>query len=206
MKKIRSVAWSLSILLLASCKSNNSGSTNTTATNSPATASKQSIETPVTKGPQFETAQAYNDYIINRQKEIYTYIFKMSDGLKVDVATAEKVIDEALPVIDKVIEDVNAMPAFNGDTSFRNAAIKLFEFYRTTFNTSYRQVMAINKKGSKMTLADQTKLQKISSDVSITENGLDMIMKSAQSNFATSNNSSVVENTELQKKVDNLAK
>ncbi len=200
MKKVFfSSAIMLCMVVLFSCKNNSS-------TPSATSDGKKETKEEVSDKPSFPTAIDYNDYIINRQKDIYNYIFKMSDVAATDPEAAEKVIDEAIPVIEKVIGEIKAMPPYKSDVSFRDAAVPLFEFYKTTFDDTYRQIIAINKKGNKKTKADIAKQQTLSNTLSQKEATLDNSMKSAQNTFAVSNNMRVQENTELQEKVDNLNK
>ncbi|MES2772828.1 MAG: hypothetical protein V4722_01500 [Bacteroidota bacterium] len=205
MKKLFFAAISVCLLLFSSCK-NKGSETTSTSTSSTTTEVKNDGDQKTSDAPAFETATAYNDYIINRQRTIYDYIFKMSDATNSDMDSREKIIDEALPVIDKILGEVKAMPPFKGDVSFRDAAIELFGFYKTTFDKSYRAIIEINKKGAKKTKADQAMLQKISNEITQTEAGLDVAMKSAQKAFGSANGMMVQENTELQEKVDNMNK
>lgn len=189
----------LGMLVFFACK-NNSSSNPTTPD------SKKETTTEVSYKQYFSTAVGYNDYIVKRQKDIYNFIFKMTDAAAKDPEAAEKVIDEAIPVIDKIIGEIKFLPSFNGDSSFRDAAVPLFEFYKATFDGAYREIIAINKKGDKKTKADIAKQQALSDKLSSEEASLDIAMKSAQSAFAVSNNMQVQENTELQEKVNNLDK
>jgi hypothetical protein len=200
MKKVFfSSAIMLCMVVLFSCKNNSS-------TPSATPDGKKETKEEASDKPSFPTAIDYNDYIINRQKDIYNYIFKMSDVAAKDPEAAEKVIDEAIPVIEKIIGEIKDMPPYKSDVSFRDAAVPLFEFYKATFDGAYREIIAINKKGDKKTKADAAKQQMLSDKLSKEEASLDIAMKSAQNAFAVSNNMRVQENTELQQKVDNLNK
>lgn len=194
------------MLIIGACKNNGDTTSTDKKTDSSSTTAASKDTPPTTSGPSFETAQSYNDYIIGKQRVVYDYIFKMSDAAKISPDAADKVIDEAIPAIGKTVADIKAMPSFKGDVAFRDAAVSLFEFYKTTFETSYKQIIAFNKKGDKLTKDDATKMQQISAEVSQKEAGLDMAMKTAQQAFATANNMQIQANTELQQKVDNMGK
>ncbi len=130
----------------------------------------------------------------------------MTDVAATDPAAAEKVIDEAIPLIEKIIGEIKDMPPYKSDVSFRDAAVPLFEFYKATFDGAYREIITINKKGDKKTKADVAKQQALSDELSKEEAVLDVAMKSAQTAFAIANNMQVKEDTELQQKVDELKK
>ena len=204
MKKLIFATTVACMLLLSFCKNKSSNSTNTTTTTG--SEIKKDAETVRSNTPTFISAQEYNDYIIERQKAVYDYIFKMSDAAKTDAAAADKIIDKAVPDIDKMMNEIKAMPPFKDDIRFRDAALTLFEFYKITFDTSYREIIGINKKGEKKSRADVARLQKISNDVTVIERALDVAMKTAQSAFAVANGNMLQENTELQEKVDNMNK
>jgi len=201
MKKTLFALMAVCVISIAGCKNNDSKTTSTSATK----VSKQ-VELTSYNAPVFETAVAYNDYIINRQKEVYGFIFKMSDASNTSPAAAEKVIDEALPAIDKILGEIKDMPPFKGDVAFRDAAVVLFSFYKTTFDKSYRAIMEINKKGAKKTAADIARMTQISNDITNNEAQLDITMKTNQKNFGVANGMMIQENTELQEKVNELGK
>ena len=198
-KVIFSSAVLLGMAVFCACKNNSSGTPTTSDTKKEATAE-------VSDKPSFSTAIDYNDYIINRQKDIYNFIFKMTDVAATEPAAAEKVINEAIPAIDKIIAEIKDMPPYKSDVSFRDAAVPLFEFYKATFDGAYREIIAINKKGDKKTKADVDKQQTLSDNLSKEEAVLDVAMKSAQTAFAVSNNMRVQANTDMQQKVDELKK
>lgn len=200
MKKIFFATTLMSMVILFSCKNNTADSTR----NNSSDLKKETTST-VSAKLSFSSASEYNDYIVNRQKSIYDYIFRISTAAKTGPEEAEKIINEAVPAIEKIISEIKALPPYNGDENFRNTAISLYEFYLTSFDKSYREIIAINKLGNKKTKADKARQLQLSNDLTAAERGLDIAMKSAQRTFATANNMLVEDNKELQEKVDNLS-
>ncbi|MEO7312188.1 MAG: hypothetical protein ABIX01_17425 [Chitinophagaceae bacterium] len=207
MKKLRYTSLSICMLVFASCKNSGTAadSNRRCLTSTTATTEKAAYEKPtIANAPLLETAAEYNNYIIQRQRKIYNYIFELNDMIKSDPAAAQKLIDTDLPEIVRIGEEVKVIPPFRGDFDFRDAAIRLFDFYKTTFEVSYRELMEIKVKGDKKTKEDLAEMQEIMSAVSCTEKGLDLAMMNAQSFFATANNMAVQDEPEMQAKVENM--
>lgn len=150
-----------------------------------------------TNGVTYKTPLEYNEYIISRQMQLQKDITEYTAGAQISIEEADKGLDKMIRDASVSLKDIEEMPAYNGDSSFRNAAIVLFTFYKTDFSTDFKDMHQIKRKveGGTGTDEDQQKLEKFSDVVSAKEGPLDARFKEAQTKFAKDNNLTIIENT-----------
>lgn len=153
------------------------------------------------KSKTFSSAVDYNNYIVYKQQDVGNQVLKFS-SVK-ELKQKEQVIDAAIPKIVQYVKDIKNMPAWKGNTEFRNASAALFQFYAKIFSTSYKQIIHLQYDG--LTQEKENKIKQIASDITTEETKLDEDFKTAQQNFAAQNNMAIQQNP-LQKKIDDIKK
>ncbi|HEY6064497.1 MAG TPA: hypothetical protein VIV35_12850 [Chitinophagaceae bacterium] len=152
-------------------------------------------------GVTYKSAVQYNDYIISRQTKLMQHVLDFAKAAEKDLDSAEKMLDEYTRETAGTIEEIKGMPAFNGDSSLREAAVRSFSFYKNVFQNDYSRIITIRKKGAEMTSEDIEEMKKIVDKITRDEEGFDKSFHNAQKNFADKNNMKLMEN-EMQKKFD----
>ena len=150
-------------------------------------------------GVAFKSAIQYNDYIVNRQAKHMQNILDLAKAAEKNLDSAEKMLDKFTGETDTFVEEIKGMPAYKGDSSLRDAAVRIFEFYKKVFQNDYAQIIQIRKKGDEMTDEDMEEMKNIVNRISIEEEGYDKSFQDTQKNFADKNNMKLTEN-EMQKK------
>lgn len=156
-----------------------------------------------TASPAFEDAVTYNDFIIQRQGKIINHILAVSNLVGTNLDSAETMLSQGVAITDSALTQVEAMGAFNGDSTFRNRALQNFRFYRRLFTTDYNTIIRINRKGADATEADIDSILEIQQRLESEEAELDKALSNAQTDFAKRNKMPLLEN-EVQKKIDSI--
>ena len=154
-------------------------------------------------GTSFSTPIEYNDYIIARQTGIINHILDISKTAQTDLPATEALLNQGVLLADSVLLDVQGLPPYNGDSTFRNRAISMFHFYRQVFDVDYREMVAIRKKGDNITVEDFQRLDAIQARLTEEETERDKHFHNAQQEFAEKHHLRLGEN-ELQKKIDEV--
>lgn len=155
------------------------------------------------KGPNgvtYKSAVQYNDYIVSRQSTLIKNVLKFGEVAQSSLDSAGMLLDGFIRDTEKMISEIKGMPAWKGDTSLRNAAIKSFTFYKRVFEKDYRRIIEIRKDENADAEA-MTEINDIVDKISKEEEKFDKDFHNAQRDFATKNKMKLVEN-ELQKKID----
>ncbi len=173
MKKV--ILSTLAVILFTECTTNNTVGAN---------------------GVTYDNALDYNDYIINRQNDIMKDITAYSQAAEISIDEADKGLDKMITDASIKLKDIEGMPAFNGDSVLRNAAIALFSLYKTDFGNEFRSMHQLKRKVEEGTATDEDhqKLGKFSDNISAKEDPLDEKFKEAQTKFAKDNNITLIEN------------
>ena len=152
-------------------------------------------------GVTYKSAVQYNDYIVGRQSKLMQHILDFSKAAANNLDSAEKMLTEYTSETAQTVEDIKGMPAYKGDTSLRDAAVRSFSFYKNVFQNDYTRIIQIRKKGDEMTNEDVEEMQRIVDKITREEDGFDKSFHNAQKNFADKNNMKLAEN-EMQKKFE----
>jgi hypothetical protein len=141
-------------------------------------------------GVEFTSPQQYNDYIITKQKEIVKDMQDYGNASQVNADSAENILNNTISKLTKIIDDLKGMPAYNGDSSFRDAAVELFTFYKKSFGTDFKEMLDINRKVENDTYdeSDIARFKQIEENISKKESPLDAKLKDVQGKFAKANN------------------
>lgn len=91
---------------------------------------------------KYKSAAKYNDAIINQQhaiaEEFVDFFSKFKTG-KLEDLKAERL--DLIQKLNSATEKVKAMPDFKGDYAFRDGALELFYFYKSTLDLEYDQMI-----------------------------------------------------------------
>ncbi len=105
-------------------------------------------------GVVYKTAAEYNDYIINRQLNVVQHIVDFSNVSKKDLDSSGRLLGTYQLITRQMTNEINGMPAYEGDSTFRDAAVNLFNFYSHLFRNEYPQIIEYRKKGMFLTSDD----------------------------------------------------
>lgn len=159
---------------------------------------------PIAVGAQtFKTATEYNDYIVSLQNRIGEKMISFNSEVSSEMATLESVNVELKVLIigtENVIKEIEKLPAYEKNTSLRNAAKDLFKFYEKTIKEDYTRMVNIIY-NSELTDADYAELQTILEKVTNEEKVYDQRFQSEQEQFA-SKYGFTLEKNELQEELD----
>jgi hypothetical protein len=156
-------------------------------------------------GVIYKSALQYSDYIVERQTSIAKNIIEYAKAIDINLDSASRVLDKTIAKTDISINELKRMPPYNGDRSFRDAAIDLFEFYKKIFSTDYRRIIEIRKKNDAITESDKAEVKEIVNSLSKEERRFDSTMHIAQENFGLKNKLTLKEN-DLQKSINKMNK
>jgi hypothetical protein len=154
-------------------------------------------------GQVYKSAVQYNDYIIGRQTTLIKNVLDLSAIAQTNLDSADKMLNKYVVETDSMIINLNGMPAYKDDSSFRDAAIASFAFYKKIFGNEYKQLINIRKNGGDATEEGVAEMNRIVGDITREEEKYDKAFHNAQKNFADKNNMKLAEN-EMQKKIDKI--
>lgn len=145
---------------------------------------------------KFETAIAYNDFIVGEQT-------KVGEAIKLFVNTYSNSkdsteIQEARKAIvkqaDSAVKLVKSVVAFKGDTSLKQHAIRLFNFYSVSAANEYNQFVLLAFDTKKSNEQVNKEMKAIAKDITEREKIYDINFQEAQKAFAAKHNIKLSEN------------
>ena len=152
-------------------------------------------------GIVYKDAAQYNQYIMDNQKDVIAIMLEFGRVIKIDLDSADKVLDRGVETTREALNNLKGMPPFKGDSLFRNTAIESFEFYQDVMSNEYKHIITIRRKGVDKTTADLTFLQNLPDKIGRREERYDKNFHNAQKAFADRNHLKLVRN-EMQDKVE----
>ena len=152
-------------------------------------------------GVTYKTPVEYNDYIIGKQTILLEKIMKFADAAKVDLDSADKLLDKYALEATDVLKDIKGMPGFRKDTTFRQAAVNSFTFYKKLFGESYKRVLSIRREGGDETEAGAAEIMGIMDSIKREEEIHDKRLHNAQKDFASRFKMKMRDN-EIQKEIN----
>lgn len=145
-------------------------------------------------GVAFNFAVQYNDYIISRQNRLVRDIQEIGRFFREKTDSTMVFLEGYAAEADHLVEEIKGMPVFKGDSSFRDAAVSSFGFYRNLFRNEYRQVTDMRRQGIDTTVKGRLQIQAIIGRVVREEENHDKILHQAQEKFAKNNGIDLVDN------------
>jgi hypothetical protein len=152
-------------------------------------------------GVTYKSASQYNDYIVNRQTKLLEHVLDFAKAADKNADSAQKMLDHYTIEAGTMLDEINGMPAYKGDSSLRKAAALSFGFYKNLFQNDYSRIITIRKKGAGITPDDITEMKSIVAKITRDEEGFDNSFHTAQKNFADQHHMKLIEN-ENQKRFD----
>ncbi|MGA2298555.1 MAG: hypothetical protein ABSG15_13495 [FCB group bacterium] len=151
------------------------------------------------------TPVQYNDFIIVNQTKV---IQKFIDLSKTFDKHIPKEIDEQFNLlqiqVDSAVASTSTLSNFKGNSEFKDAALKLFQFYQDGLKNDYKQMIEILKKGPEgMNAETMKKMTDLSQSFDTKEKVLNDAFIKAQNNFATQFKIEIKPN-QLQKELDKM--
>lgn len=146
----------------------------------------------------FPTPISYNDAIIGEQTKIIENFLALANIAGTEEFAAKRT--ETLNVCDESIKKVSAMPAYEENTEFRDAALGLFKFYKKIIEKEFNDMntLLLNPDFDTESLNQITEMQ---TKIAEEEKGYDDRMQKAQQDFASKHGFGIEKNS-LQDKID----
>lgn len=145
---------------------------------------------------KFETAVAYNDFIITEQLKIGKALQEFNNTFS--ATTDSNIIHKARIAIktqaDSSVKQVKLMQPYKGDTALRKASVSLFTFYAKAATNEYAQVIHIYYNDKLSSEEKRKQLEAIIKIITDTEAGLDKNFGDAQKTFAAKHGFTLTEN------------
>lgn len=154
-------------------------------------------------GVTYKDPAQYNDYIVSRQTSLVKKIMDWSQVAQTNLDSAAKMLALYDNQTTVMIDEIKGMPAYKGDSSLKQAAIKSFTFYKRIFSEDYKRLLDIKKDGSDMTEEGAAEMNSIVNKLSRDEEVLDRAFQLAQKNFAAKHKMKLMDN-EVQDKIDKI--
>lgn len=153
----------------------------------------------------FDSAQDYNNYIIDLQSKTIKAILSFADACSTGDATIMRTSYEQFQKQAKEsVVELKKLGSFDGNSEFRDKAIDLFSFYEEVANNDYKKMLDLLLKED-FNDADQAEIDAIVAKVSEKEAKFDAAFAKAQDEFASKNNMSITKNA-LQDEIDGNVK
>lgn len=145
----------------------------------------------------------YNDKIIGLQSKIMRSMIDFSKTFSTnDKALMKNKYTELLASIDSALRGAEALPPFNGSSEFRDAAIRLFEFYADVAKNEYGEIVEILYQDG-ITQDNADRIEELAEDISEREGVLDHQFATVQKAFAKKNGILLTDN-KLQREIDKM--
>lgn len=101
----------------------------------------------------FDRAGDYDQYIISRIGQMQQTLFAVQKATGSD-DTVTTGLDRFAHQIDSVTANLKALPDYKGNTSYRDAAIRLAAFYKRSITGSYAEIARVYKEVKDSAMAD----------------------------------------------------
>jgi hypothetical protein len=153
------------------------------------------------------TAEAveYNNKIVYAQNRITEKMLQFSNALTENqIKELDTIHKNLIQVVKSSIEEIELMPAFEGDSSLKNTALELFYFYKKIIENEYSKLIAIHKKADEdYTQEDQDWINSMVEDVEKKEVIIDDKFAKVQEQFALKYNFTI-KNNNLQDSINKI--
>jgi hypothetical protein len=138
--------------------------------------------------PSFKTAVEYNNYIVALQTKVGESISNFSKAVEsMDLSRSTTLRENIVAVANDGLVKLKSLPAYKGNSSFKNASIRLFEFYKSCAQTEYKELVSLIL-GDQQKLAVSTeRVNQLVAEITNKEKKLDESYLSEQKQFAKDN-------------------
>jgi hypothetical protein len=158
---------------------------------------------PIATAAQIKDPIIYNDKIVGYQNDVVTEMLNLNESINLDNSTHASIEAQRLQLLktaQRSVSDTQKMPAFEGNTELRDAAVSLFKFYEGIIRNEYKQMIDIIYK-EEITEDDLATLNALVARITEDEIAFDERFEKAQSAFARVHGLDLIEN-ELQEEID----
>lgn len=138
-------------------------------------------------GVSFASALDYNAYIVDRQTSLRQDLVEFVRVTQSNLDSGEVMLNKSVRTTEQMIRELKGMPAYKGDSAFRDAAVSAFGFYRQKFDNDYRQIIQIRKRADGFTPTADMEIAAIVAKIKRQEKEYDTRFKETQNEFARKN-------------------
>lgn len=98
-------------------------------------------------GPTSDQAIAYNDKIIDQQVAIINAMDGLNSSFSdwTNKAGMDKAWNDAIKQVETSTNEISALEAFDKNSEFKDAALKLFAVYKSVLENEYKEKVALYK-------------------------------------------------------------
>lgn len=142
------------------------------------------------KGPNgvvYATVSQYNDYIISRQAYILKSFKNMADMISSDKNLALNMLSIASQKSLETAKEVEGMPAWKGNTNFRDKAVDMFNYYGKTYSTDFKELIQLAS-NPEITETQRAALKEKGDAIDQEEEKMNKAFLDAQKEFSAANN------------------
>lgn len=140
----------------------------------------------------FSTAVEYNDFIIGQQELILEKHKACTDAIDANNMQDAKIrLDLLAKQCKASVDTLNKMDAYNSNTAFRDAGIKLFSCYKDFAEKGFKEELEIMSK-PQITPEDENRINQIEDEFSSKEGDLYSTFIDAQNKFASENDMQLI--------------
>ena len=154
-------------------------------------------------GVVYKSAVQYNDYIVNRQTTLMKNVVAFGEMVQKDLDSAGIMLSSFEEQTSKMIADLKGMPPYKKDSSFRDAAIRSFVFYKKVFAEDYKRILELGKEGIGSTEEGSAEINNIVEKITKEEENFYKAFHNSQKDFADKNKMKLMDNN-VQKEIDKI--
>lgn len=154
-------------------------------------------------GETYGTAVQYNDYIVNRQVSLMKSVMQFAAVAQKDLDSAERLLDRFIIETSVMKKEIEGMPAWRGDSTLREAAIRTFGFYYRAFADDYKLILHLKMEQDGTNSEIENQINSIIQKITEEEKIVDARFQEAQKKFARDNKMKLQEN-EMQKEFERI--
>ncbi|MEP7252682.1 MAG: hypothetical protein ABI683_09890 [Ginsengibacter sp.] len=138
----------------------------------------------------FASPLSYNQFIVDRHKELIADVDIYNLAMEHDYAVAMKTLDSILLHASQSLSDVSHMAPFKGDSSFREVSEDFFKYYSGQFIDEGKELIELKSKADsgRADYDEITTLVQLSKKVDAHANTLQLRLQEMQRRFASKNN------------------
>jgi hypothetical protein len=138
--------------------------------------------------PSFKSAVEYNNYIIALQSKVGESVGNFIKSFESrDLSLTNSMRENIVGAAEEGIVKLKSLPAYKGNSNFKNASIRLFEFYKICGETEYKELVSLTLGDKQKKEGATERVNQLVTDVTKKEKNLDDQFLSEQKKFAKDN-------------------
>ena len=132
----------------------------------------------------YKNAVEYNDHIIDQQSIVMKNIGNFVRTSNRNLDSADHLLDRYIIDLGAMVNDIQSMPLYKGDSLLRNSAADLFTFYRKLFREDYRLLLQYWREHGRQSPEGLAEANRVVEKITIEEEKYDKGFHNAQRDFA----------------------